>query len=104
MAGAPKQPERRIVQMPRFARTKKKLPPMAQLALDAAIREIAQDPFKGDPKTGALTGMRVYKFKVGPLQLLLAYRFGAKTNTIEAWAVGPHENFYRELEGCVYGR
>lgn len=104
MVDVPKQPERRIVQMPRFARTKKKLPPKAQIAVDAAIREIGQDPFKGEPKTGALTGMRVYKFKIGTLQLLLAYRFDAKTNTIEAWAVGPHENFYRDLEGYVDAR
>ena len=104
MAGAPKQPERRIVQMPRFARTKKKLPSKVQIEVDSAIREIAKDPFIGEPKTGALSGMRVYKFKVGPRQLLLAYRFDAKTNTVEAWAVGPHENFYRDLEGYVGAR
>jgi len=94
---APK-PERRIIQMPRFARTKKKLPPKVQLEVDKAIEGIAKDPFLGEAKTGALAGMRVHKFKVGPQQLLLAYRFDAKANTIEAWAVGPHENFYRDLE------
>ena len=98
MAGAPKPPERRITQVPRFARTKKKLPAKVQLEVDAAVREIAKDPFIGEPKTGALARMRVYKFKVGPQQLLLAYRFEAKTNTVEAWAVGPHENFYRDLQ------
>ena len=98
MAHAPKQPERRIVQMPRFARTKKKLPSKVQIEVDTAIKEIARDPLIGEPKTGARSGMRVYKFKVGPQQLLLAYRFDVKTNMIEAWAVGPHENFYRDLE------
>jgi hypothetical protein len=97
MAEAP-QSDRQIIQMPRFARTKKKLPPKVQLAIDDAIREIAKDPFIGEAKTGALSGMRVHKFKVGPQQLLMAYRFDAKANAIEAWAVGPHENFYRDLQ------
>jgi mRNA-degrading endonuclease RelE of RelBE toxin-antitoxin system len=98
MSNARKQPDRQIVQMPRFARTKKKLPAKVQLEVDQAIEEISKDPFRGEPKSGALSGMRIYKFKVGPQQLLLAYRFDAKTNTIEAWAVGPHENFYRDLQ------
>ena len=89
---------RKIVQMPRFVRTKKRLPPAAQLAVDEAIHAIVADPFLGEAKVGALSGIRVHKFKVGPQQLLLAYRFDAKTNTIEAWAVGPHENFYRDLQ------
>ena len=97
MADTPKR-ERQLVQMPRFVRTKKKLPPKAQVAVDDAIREIAKDPFVGEAKTGQLAGMRVYKFKVGPQLMLLAYRFDAKANTIEAWAIGPHENFYKDLQ------
>jgi mRNA-degrading endonuclease RelE of RelBE toxin-antitoxin system len=96
MADAPK--PKQITQMPRFARTKKKLPAKVQLEVDKAVQEIAKGPFVGEPKTGALSGMRVFKFKVGPQQLLLAYRFDAKTDTVEAWAVGPHENFYRDLQ------
>lgn len=97
MADTPKG-ERLLVQVPRFVRTKKKLPPKVQVSVDDAIREIARDPFVGEAKTGPLMGMRVYKFKVGPQLMLLAYRFDAKTNTVEAWAVGPHENFYRDLQ------
>jgi len=37
------------------------------------------------------------KFKVGPQQLLVAYTFTAKTQTLEMLDVGPHENFYRGL-------
>jgi hypothetical protein len=69
-----------------------------QLEVDKAMQENAKDPFLGEPKTGPLAGMRVHKFKAGPLQLLLAYHFDAKANVIEAWAVGSHENFYRDLE------
>lgn len=101
MSDDPRAAERQVVQMPRFARTKKRLPPKAQLATDEAIKEVVKNPLLGDPKVGALAGMRVHKFKVGPLQLLLAYRFDAKANRIEAWAVGPHENFYRDLQNYV---
>lgn len=97
MAEAPK-PERRVIQMPRFTRTKKRLPPKVQLETDEAIKKVVADPFVGEAKTGPLAGMRVYKFKVGPQKMLLAYRFDAKTATIEAWAIGPHENFYRDLQ------
>lgn len=55
-------------------------------------------PLSGQPKTGALKGVRVVKFKVGPGQLLLAYQFDSKRNVIEVLDVGPHENFYRDLQ------
>lgn len=90
--------ERLLAQMPRFVRTKKKLPAKVQVAVDDAIREIAKEPFVGEAKMEPLAGMRVYKFKVGPQLMLLAYRFDPKANTIEAWAVGPHENFYKDLQ------
>ena len=38
------------------------------------------------------------KCKVGPLQLLLAHQFEAKRNVVELLDVGPHENFYRDLQ------
>lgn len=38
------------------------------------------------------------KFKVGTQLLLLAYQFDEKRNLIEALDVGPHENFYRDLQ------
>jgi len=103
MADSPK-PERVAEQMPRFARTKKKLPGEAQKAVNDAMREILANPLIGAPKKGELAMMRVHKFKIGPLQLLLAYRFDVKRNVIEAWAVGPHENFYRGLTDYVDAR
>ena len=47
---------------------------------------------------GALKGVRVVKFPVGPQPLLLAYQFDARRNVVEVLDVGPHENFYRELQ------
>jgi hypothetical protein len=40
---------------------------------------------------------------VGP-QVLLAYEFDEKKNVVEAWAVGPHENFYRDLKDYMDSR
>ena len=90
-------PPRTVLQAPRFAKSKRRFPPEAQLKLDEAVHGIVGDPLSGEPKTGALKGVRVVKFKVGPTQLLLAYEFDAKRNVIEVLDVGPHENFYRDL-------
>jgi len=86
-----------IFQAPRFGKAKKRLPAAAQLATDDAVKEVLVDPLVGDPKVGALKGVRVLKFKVKTLELLLAYQFDAKRHVIEVLDVGPHENFYREL-------
>jgi hypothetical protein len=58
----------------------------------------------GEQKTGALRMVRVLKFKVGPQQLLLAHTFHAKRNVVEVLAVGPHENFYRDLQEYLDAR
>lgn len=62
------------------------------------------DPLVGEPKVGALRGVRVVKFKVGSQQLLLAYQFDTRRNAIEILDVGPHENFYRELQKYLDAR
>jgi mRNA-degrading endonuclease RelE of RelBE toxin-antitoxin system len=95
---------RTVVQAPRFGRSKKRLPAAAQLQIDEAVKGLLADPLSGEPKTGALKGVRVSKFKVGPQQLLLAYQFDAKRNVIEVLDVGPHENFYRELQKYLDAR
>ena len=97
-------PERRVIAMPRFERNKKRLPPKAQLAVDDAVRGIVEDPLSGEAKSGPLKNVRVVKFKVGPQQILLAYIFNAKANVIEVWAVGPHENFYKDLKDHLDAR
>jgi mRNA-degrading endonuclease YafQ of YafQ-DinJ toxin-antitoxin module len=95
MPSAPR--ARSVVQAPRFARAKRAFPAPVQLQIDEIVKAIMADPLVGEPKTGALKGVRVEKFKVGPQQLLLAYTFTAKTQTLEMLDVGPHENFYRGL-------
>ncbi len=100
----PGKPGRQVLQAPRFARSKRRLPRSAQLAVDDAVKGLLADPLAGEPKLGALKGVRVVKFKVGAQQLLLAYQFDAKRNAIEVLDVGPHENFYRELQKYLDAR
>jgi len=50
----------------------------------------------GEPKTGDLAGVYVYKFKCVGLFFLLAYEFDPTTRTL--LLVGTHENFYRDLK------
>jgi len=95
---------RQFLQAPRFAKSKRRLPPAAQLKVDEAVRGILRDPLSGEPKVGALRGVRVVKFKVGPLLLLLAYQFDEKRDLIAVLDVGPHENFYRDLQKYLDAR
>ena len=60
--------------------------------------------FAGEPKVGALKGVRVVKVKVGSQQLLLAYQFDPKRNVIEVLDAGPPENFYRDLQKYLDAR
>ena len=91
-------PPRTIRAVPRFLKSKRRLPERVQEELDAQIQQVAANPLLGDPKTGALRGVRVVKFKVEVQQYLLAYLFFPKPNVIELIDVGVHENFYRDLQ------
>ena len=72
-----------------------------QQATDAEGRALLDEPLRGEPKVGALEGVRVVKFKAGPQQCLLAYRFHSKPNVVEVLDVGVHEDFYRGLQGYL---
>jgi mRNA-degrading endonuclease YafQ of YafQ-DinJ toxin-antitoxin module len=90
-------PARLVLQAPRFSRAKRAFPDKVQLQIDEVVKAIVAEPLAGEQKAGALKTVRVTKFKVGPQQLLLAYTFVSKTQTLELLDVGPHENFYRGL-------
>jgi len=87
----------RILVTPTFDRTVKKLHQQQKGTLDEAIRTVANQPSVGEAKVGNLAGVQVYKFRIGNLLCLLAYRVVDK-NTLKLLMVGPHENFYRELK------
>lgn len=87
----------RILVTPTFERAVKKLHRQQKAALDEAVRAIASQPEVGEIKVGDLAGVRVYKFHMGNLLCLLAYRV-LDENTLKLLMVGPHENFYRDLK------
>jgi len=87
----------RILVTPTFERAVKKLNNQQKAALDDAVRLIASQPETGESKVGDLAGVQVYKFRMGSLQCLLAYRV-LNAETIKLLMVGPHENFYRDLK------
>ena len=87
----------RVLVTPTFERAIKKLHKQQKVALDDAVRTIASQPEAGEAKVGDLAGVQVYKFRMGNLLCLLAYRI-LDENTIKLLMVGPHENFYRDLK------
>lgn len=87
----------RVLVTPTFERTVKKLHKQQKAALDEAVRAIVGKPEAGETKVGDLAGVQVYKFRMGNLLCLLAYRV-LDENTLKLLMVGPHENFYRDLK------
>ena len=87
----------RILVTRTFERVAKKLHKQQKLALDEAVRTIVGHPDIGEIKVGDLSGVQVYKFRMGNLLCLLAYRV-LDENTLKLLVVGPHENFYRDLK------
>ena len=59
---------------------------------------MALNPGIGEEKRADLEGIRVYKFKVLDLLVLLAYQVNTKKKEVTFVAVGGHENFYRDLK------
>ena len=87
----------RILVTPTFERTVKKLHKQQKSVLDEVVRTIVSQPEAGETKAGDLAGVQVYKFRMGNLLCLLAYRI-LDENTLKLLMVGPHENFYRDLK------
>ncbi|OPX31044.1 MAG: addiction module toxin RelE, partial [Gemmatimonadaceae bacterium 4484_173] len=47
-------------------------------------------------------GVFIHKFKLHAIQFLLAYRF-CDLQTLELIMLGPHENYYRDLDNYLKG-
>ena len=85
-----------VTQSPQFGRQKKKLRKPQIAALDQAVKQIMLNPLIGEKKVGDLQGIRVYKFTANHQQCLVAYE--AIETTLYLYAIGAHENFYRDLK------
>jgi len=66
--------------------------------VDAAVEAVAADPDLGERKKGDLAALWVYKFRSQGQLYLLGYSRDDGLRLIYLEAVGPHENFYRDLK------
>ncbi len=87
-----------VLQTRRFSRQYKKLQNHLASDVDQAVEMIAQNPMLGEQKKGDLRDLRVYKFRSGTQLYLLGYSADEEVHLIYLEAVGPHENFYRDMK------
>lgn len=88
-----------VLQTRRFSRQYKKLHDNTAADVDSAIDEVRQNPEIGERKKGDLAALRVFKFRSAGQLFLLGYTLDEGVHLIYLEAVGPHENFYRDLKG-----
>ena len=86
------------LQTRRFARQYKKLHNNTAADVDLAVEDVTHNPELGGRKKGDLVALRVHKFHSGGLSYLLGYTLDESVRLIYLEAVGPHENFYRDLK------
>ncbi|MGC8731908.1 MAG: type II toxin-antitoxin system RelE/ParE family toxin [Halothiobacillaceae bacterium] len=86
-----------VRQTRRFARTYKKLHDNVVTEVDGAIEVVANNPDIGEKKKGDLSQLWVYKFRCLGQLYLLGYTRDEGIRLVYLEAVGPHENFYRDL-------
>jgi mRNA interferase RelE/StbE len=88
-----------VVQTRRFARVYKKLTQARLIAdTDAAVMVVADNPDVGERKKGDLVQLWVYKFRSQGQLYLLGYTREDTVRLVYLEAMGPHENFYRDLK------
>ncbi len=87
-----------VEQTRRFSRQYKKLYDNTAADVDSAVDEVRQSPEIGERKKGDLAALRVFKFRSGGQLYLLGYTLDEAVRLIYLEAVGPHENFYRDLK------
>ena len=88
-----------VLQTRRFSRQYKKLHDNTAAYVDSAIDEVRQNPEIGERKKGDLAALRVFKFLSAGQLYLLGYTLDEGVRLIYLEALGPHENFYRDLKG-----
>jgi len=87
-----------VQQTRRFSRQYKKLHDNTAADVDSAVDEVRKNPAIGERKKGDLAALRVFKFRSGGQLYLLGYTLDEGVWLIYLEAVGPHENFYRDLK------
>ena len=92
----------KILQSRLFTRSIRKFHRQEKKTLDNEIRKIIRNPEIGQEKRGELKGVFVHKFKIHTILYLLSYRLN-DSKTLELIMIGPHENYYRNLENYIRG-
>jgi mRNA-degrading endonuclease RelE of RelBE toxin-antitoxin system len=87
-----------VLQTRRFARQYKKLQDNTAADADAAVLTVQPDPHAAPLKKGDLAGLRVHKFSSAGQLYLLGYTLDDGIHLIYLEAVGPYENFYRDVK------
>jgi mRNA interferase RelE/StbE len=88
-----------VQQTRRFARVYKKLTQANLIAdTDAAVATVAENPDVGERKQGDLGQLWVHQFRSQGQLYLLGYTREDTVRLIYLEALGPHENFYRDLK------
>lgn len=87
-----------VQQTRRFARQYKKLHDNVAADVDGAVAEVAAAPTIGERKKGDLADLLVFKFRSQGQLYLLGYTLDDEVRLVYLEAVGPHENFYRNLK------
>lgn len=87
-----------VVQTRRFARQYKKLHDNVAASVDSAVQTVASEPTIGERKKGDLATLFVYKFHSQGQLYLLGYTLDDQVRLVYLEAVGPHENFYRDIK------
>lgn len=87
-----------IQQTRRFARQYKKLHDNVAADVDTAVATVANSPQVGERKKGDLADLYVFKFRSQGQLYLLGYTLDDQVRLVYLDAVGPHENFYRDLK------
>jgi len=92
----------KIIQSRSFEQQIKKFNHTQKMELDEQIKLIVENPSIGTEKKGDLRDVYVHKFKIKTIQYLLAYRFDEER--LELVMIGPHQNYYRDLNKYLKNR
>ncbi len=87
-----------VRQTRRFSRQYKKLHDNVAADVDVAVEAIAENPAIGERKKGDLAALFVFKFRGQGQLYLLGYTVDDGVHLVYLEAIGPHENFYRDLK------
>ncbi|MDP2279696.1 MAG: type II toxin-antitoxin system RelE/ParE family toxin [Nitrospirota bacterium] len=83
---------------PAFLKKKKKQFSDFQHELDIHVKRLLENPLLGEPKKGALQGVRILKFRYKKQLFLLSYEPDFKKKLLYLYIFGSHERFYEKLE------